>query len=102
MKRKQLLTMAVAAAISLSALSVSAMASQEADPLSFEDAVETAKISMKDFMKSVLPVWTKMTMELIHPPLMMIFLLLSHTARSMTCAKHPRLMTGLTRMQENV
>lgn len=41
MKRKQLLTMAVAAAISLSALSVSAMASQEADPLSFEDAVET-------------------------------------------------------------
>lgn len=54
MKRKQLLTMAVAAAISLSALSVSAMAAQEADPLSFEDAVATElKITLDGEEKTV-------------------------------------------------
>lgn len=54
MKRKQLLTMAVAAAISLSALSVSAMAAQEADPLSFEDAVATElKITLDGEEKNV-------------------------------------------------
>lgn len=54
MKRKQLLTMAVAAAISLSALSVSAMAAQEADSLSFEDAVATElKITLDGEEKTV-------------------------------------------------
>lgn len=46
--------MAVAAAISLSALSVSAMAAQEADPLSFEDAVATElKITLDGEEKTV-------------------------------------------------